>query len=816
MANFAGSAVDFLEKINPEGGRESTGLVTRFTMDRPENLPAGFPIQIRLLGEMDIAKILINSYANDVLHIDEEDEKDHNPEQIMGTLTGLRANMAEQPLGQVSEEDIFDLEDYCNSRLIGSPRIKALRRIGFWDQAAEVVPRLRPEDRQVFFSVVWDNMEVFTNIYKRLQSTLIALGAEDLAYCTMEGLFAGEGDSLDYHPNSIIAVSTLDEFNRSAAGSSDTVRIRTDREGREVAIARSELTALIAELRIVMEEQPDDFFDYTDLLDFPGARTRNPLHKDKIDAEAGTSSEFLLRGKVAYLFDRYNAEQELTSMLLCGDHNNNEVEGIDELVFSWISATHGETAEQRSGRQTALFFVLTKFDNCFSESVGKTNPFPNRMFNSLLEKYDHRHSWPTQWDDKGPFRGCFAIRNPKFKQDQIFEYAGKDKADGELYYQETAVRDDKQQLIGELHDLFLNCEEVTQHFREPEQAWSALMTLNDGGIGYLVDNLKPVCNPDIKRKQVEARLSRLCESVLGRLQGYHISGDQDEELRKKESMVQDIWGMLAPIIEDRHFGEFLECLQVPEQDVHGLYFAARSLPETDDQSAEDDGPAPVRPSAATSSVLKDLGGMFGDDDTASNLDPVEEAPAPPIAAHDFADRFAGKVEEYWAARMRELREQAELLRYFRLDADLYGKLVDELLVGSRRRGLFDQVSEDVRQFGQFKETSSIWKDVTAVCVPLNDYVAYLGLGGGAEPGGTPIERNGTVVGHVFKPPEPVNEYPEVNPTDTAYDMQYYKDWLAAFRQLVTDNVKYQAGVAGSLEENARLGRVLNALQLPPS
>ncbi|MEI7606687.1 MAG: virulence factor SrfC family protein, partial [Rhodospirillaceae bacterium] len=35
MADFGGAAKDFLAEINPPGGTESTGLVTRFTMDRP-------------------------------------------------------------------------------------------------------------------------------------------------------------------------------------------------------------------------------------------------------------------------------------------------------------------------------------------------------------------------------------------------------------------------------------------------------------------------------------------------------------------------------------------------------------------------------------------------------------------------------------------------------------------------------------------------------------------------------------------------------------------------------------------------------------
>lgn len=34
ITTFEGTQCDFLKEINPEGGKESTGLVTRFTIDR--------------------------------------------------------------------------------------------------------------------------------------------------------------------------------------------------------------------------------------------------------------------------------------------------------------------------------------------------------------------------------------------------------------------------------------------------------------------------------------------------------------------------------------------------------------------------------------------------------------------------------------------------------------------------------------------------------------------------------------------------------------------------------------------------------------
>lgn len=48
----------------PGGGKESTGLVTRFTLT-PSGAPTMFPVKLRLLSELDIVKILTNTYYAD-------------------------------------------------------------------------------------------------------------------------------------------------------------------------------------------------------------------------------------------------------------------------------------------------------------------------------------------------------------------------------------------------------------------------------------------------------------------------------------------------------------------------------------------------------------------------------------------------------------------------------------------------------------------------------------------------------------------------------------------------------------------------------
>nr|MCR5083873.1 putative virulence factor [Succinivibrionaceae bacterium] len=67
-----GLGIDFLTHVNPPGrDNEATGLVTRFTHEAPK-APPGFPIRVSVLREIDVVKILVNSFNNDFDTRDDE------------------------------------------------------------------------------------------------------------------------------------------------------------------------------------------------------------------------------------------------------------------------------------------------------------------------------------------------------------------------------------------------------------------------------------------------------------------------------------------------------------------------------------------------------------------------------------------------------------------------------------------------------------------------------------------------------------------------------------------------------------------------
>ena len=167
-------------------------------------------------------------------------------------------------------------------------------------------------------------------------------------------------DALIPRSNSIIDVARLQGLNEPPTDMLTLVGA----EGRKADLPRALVTALTAEITIYMREKPDDFFDHTDLLDFPGYRARYKFSdlRAALDSRKDMLKELFLRGKVAYLFERYREEKELTSMLLCIGPSTQEVQDLPQAVYEWICSTHGETPEMRASKAPALFFVLTKMD----------------------------------------------------------------------------------------------------------------------------------------------------------------------------------------------------------------------------------------------------------------------------------------------------------------------------------------------------------------------------------------------------------------------------------------------------------------------
>src|SRR5262249_5892578 len=153
--------LDFVRQINPEGGAESTGLVTRFSMRRLP-APPGFPVPVRLLSQADIVKIIGNTFFSDC---DLSEEEVPNAAAISKAIDAARQALQGSPSGGLAEEDIWDIQEYFERQFKGDQIVRALSSGGYWSGLAELAPRLPLEARGQLFSLLWGGIEPFTSLY---------------------------------------------------------------------------------------------------------------------------------------------------------------------------------------------------------------------------------------------------------------------------------------------------------------------------------------------------------------------------------------------------------------------------------------------------------------------------------------------------------------------------------------------------------------------------------------------------------------------------------------------------------------------------
>ncbi|GGH21311.1 hypothetical protein SAMN05444007_102443 [Cribrihabitans marinus] len=762
--------LDYIRQINPEGEGESTGLVTRFTMVK-QATPEGFPVRLTLLGEADIARTLVNSFFMD----GDRSEPVPEPDEIAAHLDTFRARAGAARPG-LEPDDVLEIGEYVEAGFGREAYAAALRP--FWDEAAQIAPGLSAEDRAAFFALLWGGHRPFSELYARLAAALAELGHAG-------EVFAGL-DALVPRDSSIIDVKTL------SGGADGTPLTVSTPDGRQAALPRSVICGLAAELVLPMRDLPSQIFTETDLLDFPGARNRFEQDLGKaFEAGGALLPELLLRGKVAYLFDRYVEMQEITSMLLCIPDSNMETVDLPGLVQTWIARTHGATAEQRAQADCVLFLVLTKLDKHLSDSAaegGDQTRFDRRMQASLLEKFGKgSDAWVSEWRPGQPFDNCYWLRNPNFYVEGLIDY---DEA-----RRETRIRPEKQERLAELREGCLHSDAVQRHFADPAAAWDAALTLNDGGVSYLLQSLEKKCKPDSKLNQIQGQLDGLIANVTQAMAPFHVSDDVERRIAEKQEAAARVIDDLEQALGRHRFGALLGALMVDQDEI-----AARIGRV----------PSSVRITNAVSAAA---------DGAPAGLQRPDR-PARPRPGNDEAGTRTRTLEQFqadtaleaWIEAIKTFRDDTARRRACGLEESSGLDLVAELIHAVRRTRLGPRLATQLADvnFGLTVEQQAQPAAILGA-EAINSFVWTLGMDEmpegdrpqvrTADGGHRPIfARNGAhdTVADLPERPRPVAE-------------EVWTDWVFALDALFVANAKDGLGGQLNLEQNLRLGRILDAL-----
>jgi hypothetical protein len=800
--DFAGQRLDFLTHVNPPGGgKEATGLVTRFSRTAKAG-PTDYPLELKLFGEVEVAKVLANSFFNDF-----------NTEKVLYRLDENAIRQQLKELGKrrqhtqvpgVTEDDVVALWDYLQDNFPAS--IFGLSGY-YWPTAVELAPWLSLEDRTALFSIFWGEIKELSEAYLSFAKTLNKLGNADRVFAPLDALVRQTDKGLS-QADSIMNVDMLERLGRS---SDLPINVRPYKQGElqaPVELTLAQLAALTAEMVFpLVEPTSDPLFEQVDLLDFPGYRGR--LSVESLDDvrravksdEASPVAQLILRGKVAYLFERYTDSQEMNVLIVCTPSNKqSDVTAVGPVLTRWIEKTQGAKPEERALRKPGLLWAITMFDMRISSDLDKGEDLlrlgwgsGGMMKMTMLERFG-QYTWMQEWTAGQPFNNTFLVRKPRMKVTFL------DVQDGN----ETALNASATSSLTLMRSTFSEDETVQRHIRNPEQAWDAMLELNDGGMSAISQYLRGVALREVKLGRIKEQLDEVLHLLDSRL-GHWFQAEGAGELEKKRKIAQQIFEAIWP--RRVLLGELLQKMQVPDDLLRGLYLNA----------GEDETP-PVSSTANTSTSdfggALNLGDDFASDDGFSLFGDAPAKPAANTPRSTGSDaRYAQAVLREWISHLRHLPEDVRLLTFLGFTKPAVEALVDELVTAATRLNLQEQLLKAIvstEQIGTKREQLAGRQVLTAKTV-LGDFISWLGF---LE---TPLELrpNSRIEAgkKLFQAPPAIEhgKLPVLAAQPLEHSRNYVGDWLVALSKVAEDNAGHSAGREITPEQNEALGKVLNTL-----
>jgi hypothetical protein len=775
-------ALNYKTQINPEGGKETTGLVTRFSVRPHEGATKAFPVALRMLREADIIKILANTHTHD-LKLAWEEGRSSSPENLVALADSMSSLSGSPQLAGLEPEDVTDIREYVETELPYHPLAKAQPNPDvpsdpaereacerYWAACEVHLPALQPAQRAEFLAPLWGEIREFSDLYLELKAGLDQLGHPTWAYAP--------GSAVLDREHGVIHVGTLYGLDREhaetlsgeALRSLSAITIRSGTTGREVSLSQPLVTALTRELRLTLEHLPWPFLEHADILDFPGARSRGKntsFTELRERAETNTRSSCYLRGKVAVLFDSYVDELEANTLLLMMSHTQNEVPDLPKMVKGWIDKTHGETPQRRAEQVTSLFFIAAQADLLFNKKGGMQD-FTKVIDNRLDENFGNFPGWIEEWTPGKPFRNVYLYRNPEYQATHIARYDTVDGVERETGYAEgfNTVRE---QFTAD----FLANAKVQRHFADPEGSLDAALTLNDGGATLMARALEPVCDPDLKYRQIAPKLLRLRDAAMALISPYFESDDIQKQVDERQDTIKGVIGQLGNRLD--RVGPLIERLQADSSHLRTSYLRyVQSKTDEADTSQSDAG----------NRVLDRIFGTKSGD-----------APAP--AARPGFGRVA--VSD-WRDQLAALAMDRQLSAAFSLDTESMSGLVREVLGLGERAGL-------ERRIDAFAGTA----EATA---KLPQQIAYrIGMG--------TSEIINTVIDTMTEEDErpalateapPYPRLPETPEEIEESRQEYAIGWLKGLWSATELNARDGRGSLIDPEENRKLGAIINRLE----
>jgi len=778
MVETENGEYNFVEKINPIGeGQEATGVVTRFSsyeLNESEYIKQ-YPIRMRVHSVKDVVAIISDTYFNefdDYTTVGDEDIKKCCEEWV-----NKYSKNKPLPKPFVSPDDMLDLKAYFKKH-INNAQTFTNEKTALFEKLALLIDKIPPGDYAEIFSIFWNKEEAYTRIFNRCHDTIKRLDYSDYIYLPIEAVLHG-GTKQD----TIMSVSCLKLLSTQYEDQYKTSAYKMDRgEIRNLGIfSKSELCVVCSEVIIkissdflvkeskydtqnmqqsskdILSDQPMrlEILKHTDLLDFPGARARGGMLLNKIK-EHEQLMYSLLRGKVSYLFNKYNSEKSINILLYCHHHKNNEVPTMWQMLESWVEEYVGDTPEKRAEliRQTTvspLFHIGTMFnlnlqypDNREDGMTDKgiTSKWKGRFQELLLEQIFRKtnENWVANWTGRGiPFQNCYMLRDYEFSKNIYdgWEEYGKEK-DLKIdmdYYKRN-------------RDLFIKSNREYNLFKDAALAWDVSATQNNDGALYIMENLVKVATNirEARKNQFNELCKKSLERIYSIMKDYYVIDDAAEILAANIKKANAIFRELEFTCQanPEYFGHLLQAMQISEiycyNEVHKIVPKLTDM-LTQDETIRDYELIRVRCDNFRGCVSEEehwerliSAYRFGDKDEAVNYLVRRKVEPDKLFSNSNVARkpsaiIANELVNQWKERLAGVEFTGEFSGDGRMDDIVLNNLIDCMIGAATNIKLADRIEDEISDYVNIQNFSLINEDMVAdiVSTTISDFVMDFGF-----------------------------------------------------------------------------------------
>ncbi|MBR1630602.1 MAG: hypothetical protein IJ680_01975 [Paludibacteraceae bacterium] len=586
-----GREYSFIDELNPSGGNnskvESTGVITRFSI-RGQNEQMKDYVKIRLLSVVDVILILADSYYNDVKITNDKIMKADEINDKLKELSVVWQSSATQQT-YIEEDDVYEIADYFDS--LGAI-VSNVVQSDFFQHVADVIHRVPVSRWSDVFGLLWNNDADVSDMLRRLLAEYEKLGFASDVYVPFDAILRDKG--------SLLQIQWLDTVCGVTPNMGDKINLvqTTDvYDGQGNCIARDFnkgfLSALTAEIKLflpqdIVQERP--FLQKIDLLDFPGARSRELFPYADIHEML---PQMLRRGKVAYLFNKYSHSWLISSLLFCHHNDQKTVRELTGTIEEWVDANVGSSPEQRAemlhrtGNVSPLFMVATKFNidlewtkNDAPDNVEKLANHWGR-FKNVIPEIISSSKWfdnyvPRNDGFSSPaFRNIYPLRDFYWSaKNQLFSgYSDGAQKSPELEQNTPKGFPDYWE---RLHDTFVENQFICTHFADPEQAWNDVATLNNDGSKPIIRDLSRISEllDEARRKTFFVNLREIQGEIIRRLMAYYESEDLEERNMRVKRIVGSIRRSLDMSVGNRPemFGHIIDCMMIHSDPLRSIVY----------------------------------------------------------------------------------------------------------------------------------------------------------------------------------------------------------------------------------------------------